>query len=550
MSALAMLEALGRASLVGGVAALAAGVTLTVLGRRVPSALRAWIWWLVAAHFAVAFIPAQAVVVPSTTPAPVPVLLTPARTAAEQTGVITARVAEGAVATGRVPRFDVLVPLAIGAWLLGVAVSLLLQLRDLRRIERAWSAAAPYRPSEEEAVTLERARGGSLPEVRITSEFDVALTLFGPRPRILLPHTCLPMPPESRRLVLAHECAHVERRDLLLGCLPAVTEALFWFHPLARWAVREYGQAREEACDAHALSTTQASARSYGEVLIRFGVAPRCIPSTASCGSPTRGALLRRLLMLDSRSSLWGRLTGMTLIAVAALSLAPLRLQAHDNDESSDSKSRVPAKLEIERFAYLLVEPGGNNMGGAMRTGNGYNDPERARKAQKKLGGGRIWWFRLDGANYALDDPETIASVRAVYEKEDELESRMLRSYDERLDALARRMELLHPKMERLDARRQALEKEREALEDARADGKSVGELEATLRKLTVSLEEIERSYEPISSDQEQISREMEELTQGREKAYREWEKQELEYRSQLRQIAEDAVRNGVARKL
>ena len=548
MSALAMLETLGRASLVGGVAALAAWVTLTVLGRRVPSSLRTWIWWLVAAHFVVAFIPSQAVVVSSSTPAPVPVLLTPARTAAEETGVITARVAESAVATGRAPRVDVLVPLAIGVWLLGVAASLLLQLRGLRRIERVWSAAAPYRPSEEEAVTLERARG--VAEVRITSEFDVALTLFGSRPRILLPRTCLPMPPESRHLVLAHECAHVERRDLLLGWLPAVTEALFWFHPLARWAVREYGQAREEACDARALSTTQASARSYGEVLIHFGVAPRCIPSTASCGSPTRGALLRRLLMLDSRSSLWGRLTGVTLIAAAALSLAPLRLQAHDNDESSDAKSRVPAKLGIERFAYLLVEAGGNTMGGAMRTGNGYDDPKRAREAQKKLGGGRIWWFRLDGANYALDDPETIESVRAVYEKEDELESRMLGPYDERLDALARRMELLHPKMERLDARRQELEKEREALEDARDDGKSVSQLEPKLRELEVSREEIERSYEPISSAQEQISREMEKLTQGREKAYGEWEKEELEYRSQLRRIAEEAVRRGIARKL
>jgi hypothetical protein len=254
--------------------------------------------------------------------------------------------------------------------------------------------------------------------------------------------------------------------------------------------------------------------------------------------------------MLDSRSSPWGRLTGMTLIVAAALSLAPLRLQAHGNDESSDAKSRIPAKLEIERFAYLMVEPGGNTMGGAMRTGNGYDDPKHAREAQKKLGGGRIWWFRLDGANYALDDPETIASVRAVYEKEDELESRVLGSYDERLEVLARRMELLHPKMERLDAQRQELEKEREALENARDDGKSVSELEAKVRKVTVSLEEIERSYEPISNDQEQISREMEKLTEGREKAYREWEKQEVEYRSQLRQIAEDAVRLGFARKL
>jgi len=240
----------------------------------------------------------------------------------------------------------------------------------------------------------------------------------------------------------------------------------------------------------------------------------------------------------------------MTLIAAAALSLAPLRLQAHGNDDESDAKSQIPAKLDIKRFAYLLVEPDGRTMGGSMRTGNGYDDPERAREAQKKLGGGRIWWFRLDGGNYALDDPETIAAVHAVYEKEDELQSRMLGSYDEGLEALSRRMELLQPKMERLEARRQELEKELESLEDARDEGKARSDLEAKRRELEASREEIERSYEPISNDQEQISREMEKLSQGREKAYREWEKQELEYRSQLRRIAEDAVRRGVARKL
>ena len=41
----------------------------------------------------------------------------------------------------------------------------------------------------------------------------------------------------------------------------------------------------------------------------------------------------------------------------------------------------------------------------------------------------------------------------------------------------------------------------------------------------------------------------MEHLTEGREKAYVKWEKQELEFRAQLREIAEDAVRGGTAKK-
>jgi len=256
--------------------------------------------------------------------------------------------------------------------------------------------------------------------------------------------------------------------------------------------------------------------------------------------------------MLDASksSSRWGRIAGAVLITMAALSLAPLQLQAKGGKETSDIESRTPANLRIERFAYLLVEGDGNNMGGAMRTGGAYDDAGDARKAQKKMGGGRIWWFRLDGAQYALDDAETMASVRAVYEKEDELQKRMLGMYDDRLEALSRSMERLHPKMEDLSARRQKLDEERDALSDARDDGKSVKELEAKLRELEASIVEIEDSYKPIADEQEKISREMETLSQERETSFHEWETQELEYRSQLRRIAEGAVKRSVARKL
>src|SRR5690349_2231852 len=154
---------------------------------------------------------------------------------------------------------------------------------------------------------------------------------------------------------------------------------------------------------------------------MHFGVDPHSLSTIASCGSPTRGALLRRLLMLDDSKSpsRWGRIAGAAVIAMAVLSLAPLSLQAKDGKETDEVESRTPANLRIERFAYLLVEKDGNTMGGAMRTGGGYDDAGDARKARTKMGGGRIWWFRLDGAQYGLDDPETMASVQAVYEKED-----------------------------------------------------------------------------------------------------------------------------------
>ena len=544
-------SALFRATVTGGLAAVAAWALTAALRHRVPASLRAWVWWLVAAHFLVALIPTQRIVLPeSTHPSRLMTLTAPPRFAAEQTEALTTR------ATGRVaersPSWspDLWVRILLASWLFGAALMLARHLSALRRVGKAWTRAEPYQAIAEELKVVQGMDATA--ELRVSRDVDVPMTLAGPRPRILLPMEAVALPRESRMLVLAHEWAHVARRDLLFGWLPAVAETLFWFHPLARWASREYAQAREEACDEQALLSTNASPRAYGQLLLHFGVAPRSLSTIASCGSPTKGALLRRLLMLDASksSSRWGRVAGLALILVAALSLVPLRLQAKGGHDASDEESRTPANLRIERFAYLLVDPDGNTMGGAMRMGNGYDDAADARKAQKKLGGGQIWWIRLDGSRYAIQDQKTIESVRTVYKKQDELEARMLGRYDKGLEALSQRMEVLHPRMEQLEERRQKLDKERDALSDARDEGKDLTDLAAKQRKLEAELKDIERAFEPLADDQEQISREMEDLSQGREKAYREWETQEMENRSQLRRIADDAVRLGVARKL
>jgi beta-lactamase regulating signal transducer with metallopeptidase domain/prefoldin subunit 5 len=546
-------SALLRASVAGGVTAAATLAVTAVWRHRIPASLRTWIWWLVAAHFLIALMPTQRIILPASTRNPaLTTLAAPPRIAAEQTEVLATRVTHRVVE--RTPSWspDLWIGILLTVWSLGMMFFVIRHIRGFRRMERAWANAVLYAPTDDERQIVEGGRTSPRAvELRVTRDFEVPVALAGLHPRILLPAEAAEMSDESRRLVLSHECAHLARRDLLFGWVPAVMEAIFWFHPLARWTSREYGQAREEACDARALLTTDASPRAYGELLVHFGVASRSLSTIASCGSPTKGALLRRLLMLDGTksSSRWGRWAGVVLIVVAALSLVPLRLQA-TSEEEDDVESRTPAHLRIERFAYLLVQPDGNNMGGAMKLGGGYDDVGQAKKAQKKLGGGMIWWFRLDGSKYAVNDPETIASVRAVYEKQDELQSRLLGSFDERLEQLAGRMELLHPKMEQLHAKRKELDEEREDLEDARDEGKSRSQLDARLQKLESARQEIESSIDPLAVEQEQISREMETVSEGREEAYRKWEQLELQHRSRLREIAEDAVGRGVARKL
>jgi beta-lactamase regulating signal transducer with metallopeptidase domain len=69
------------------------------------------------------------------------------------------------------------------------------------------------------------------------------------RPRVMLPSDAAQWPPERRRIVLAHELAHVSRHDWLLQMCAEVMCCVYWFHPLAWFAARKQRQESEHASD-------------------------------------------------------------------------------------------------------------------------------------------------------------------------------------------------------------------------------------------------------------------------------------------------------------
>lgn len=99
---------------------------------------------------------------------------------------------------------------------------------------------------------------------------DTPLLIGVFRPCIVLPEALLTTcAPEELRLILAHELAHVRRRDLLWGWLPLLARLVCGFHPLVRLAERELGMAQEIACDETALHLTGAASAAYGRLLVR-----------------------------------------------------------------------------------------------------------------------------------------------------------------------------------------------------------------------------------------------------------------------------------------
>jgi beta-lactamase regulating signal transducer with metallopeptidase domain len=90
--------------------------------------------------------------------------------------------------------------------------------------------------------------------------------------------------PTERCAMLRHELAHVERRDHYVNLFQTVFGAVFFFHPLARYACRQLSMEREMACDDHVVGSG-VEADAYAESIIK--VAERSIaPIGALAGAP------------------------------------------------------------------------------------------------------------------------------------------------------------------------------------------------------------------------------------------------------------------------
>jgi hypothetical protein len=69
---------------------------------------------------------------------------------------------------------------------------------------------------------------------------------------------------------LAHELAHLRRRDAWLRIAQVAIGALFFYWPVVRWVNRRIDSAREMACDAYAVVHGPLSARDYARLLVRL----------------------------------------------------------------------------------------------------------------------------------------------------------------------------------------------------------------------------------------------------------------------------------------
>jgi uncharacterized protein (TIGR03435 family) len=123
--------------------------------------------------------------------------------------------------------------------------------------------------------------------------------------------------PEQMRAVVAHEMAHIRRRDNLLAAVHMVVEALFWFHPLVWWIGARLVEERERACDQEVLRQG-ADPRDYASGILE--VCKFYLESPVACVSGVTGADLKRRIAAIMTAGVSRRLTlaGKLMLAGAA----------------------------------------------------------------------------------------------------------------------------------------------------------------------------------------------------------------------------------------
>ena len=109
---------------------------------------------------------------------------------------------------------------------------------------------------------------------------------------IHLPASFQELSPDHRRMILLHELAHFQRRDLLWRIILELVSILFWFHPLVWLAMRRYHLESEKACDDAVIHAGHPPSK-YGEVLLEWVRANR----NSAKGRGTSSPLLRSRML-------------------------------------------------------------------------------------------------------------------------------------------------------------------------------------------------------------------------------------------------------------
>jgi beta-lactamase regulating signal transducer with metallopeptidase domain len=289
-------------------------------------------------------------------------------------------------------------PWLIGLWIAGGMYVGWRQLRETIRFARFVRNArlAPDALVAEVAVVANKL-GIRMPAVRVLAGLTSPVMWCLGRPVLLWPAglECR-LKGDGRRAVIAHELAHLRRRDHWVRRLEMVAAVLHWWNPLF-WVARKKLRADAElACDAWAAG--QADRRAYAEALLEvcsFNPRRRPAPAVGVFGEGRRAMQERLTMIMKDRVPCrlaFGAKLVVALMAVAAVPAWTLGqgkptvvsddvvIEVTDRDGADDAQAKE-IEAQIKALMQKLEALKASKAAEAQKKAT-----EKLKEAQEKLG--------------------------------------------------------------------------------------------------------------------------------------------------------------------
>ena len=134
-----------------------------------------------------------------------------------------------------------------------------------------------------------------------STEEHAPMTFGWRKATIILPHS-LKTQPQSLRMALFHELAHIRNADYARRWLEYAISAVFFFNPVVHAVIRHIDYLREANCDWEVLKQRNVSPSQYASLLLDFATQNRAIPRLELSMSAHKNSLKRRIQAMKNYS--------------------------------------------------------------------------------------------------------------------------------------------------------------------------------------------------------------------------------------------------------
>ncbi len=324
-------------------------------------------------------------------------------------------------------------------WALGFATVLLAWYVRWRHISKILQRAIPADNRREveilrsiENTTKSRTRTGFL----ISSDL-MEPGIFGIfHPVLLWPaHLSDRLEDAHLEAILAHEVAHVHRRDNLTALLHMVVEAIFWFHPFVWWIERRMLEERERACD-EAVVQLGGQADIYADGLLR--VSRFCAELPLPCVSGITGADLSKRI----RSIMASRFTDLgigkrLMLAALALGVVAGPVAFGLMQEAPPTGQILHATGPLPSFEVASIKPNHSGSGFATFGVPGMLAPKDRFIATNITIKGLILWAWAPGTTRPLPDDQVVGGPSWINSDRYDIDAKLEDSQIAALEKLA-----------------------------------------------------------------------------------------------------------------